>query len=146
MNPTDTPIPDYTDLVNDIHAVMREHENDARFDYFVDAYAAVLKARRVTRLDLYELLNAVTDFGRIDPDRHFTSLNSLIAVNNVNRVFAAMDYAAAFASSDYPLVIESRGLSAIDYTVTRLDSRKSADAKRERQHPSVPSYREYIAR
>jgi hypothetical protein len=146
MNSTTIPAPTFTELTNDIYAVMLAHRTDPRFDYFVDAFAAVMKSHRVTRLDLWELLNAVTDFGRVDDLDHFTDLNARIAITNVNRVFASMDAAAAFATTDYPLVIRDLGRDAFDFSVTAADDSEIVRIKHLRQTPSAPSYREYIAR
>jgi hypothetical protein len=146
MNSTTTPTPTFVDLTNDIYAVMLDHRTDPRFDYFVDAYAAVMHARRVTRIDLWELLNAVTDFGRVD-NPQMSTLNANIALNNLNRVFVNMDAASAFATTDYPLVIDANDEpDYYNFSVLAHDTAPMRDAKRARQTPSVPSYREYIAR
>jgi len=145
MNPnTATIIPTYTDLTNDIYAVMLAHRDDSRFHYFVDAFASVMKSDRVTRLDLYELLNAVTDYGRIDLDD--VPAIARDAVARLNRVYANMDRAAAFASTDYPLVITNdNDRDYYNYTVLPHDTDVMRDRKHARQRPSALSYREYIA-
>jgi hypothetical protein len=145
MNPT--PTPNFTDLTNDIYAVMREHLNDARFDYFVDLYCAVMKSHRVTRLDLHELLNAATDYGRIPDPSHFFDLNARIAYTNILRVYESMDRAAAFAALDFPLVVDLYDPNSDDnLSVHPADDDATRERKLARQTPAAPSYREYIAR
>lgn len=147
MTRTATPIPTYTELTKDIHALVLAHVDDARFDYFVDAYAAILKARRVTRIDLWELMNAATDYSRVDPFDALTDLNARIAWGSIARTYNAMDYAAAFSSTDAPLVIDANDdADYYNFSVLAHDTDPMRDAKRDRQRPSVPSYREYIAR
>jgi hypothetical protein len=137
MNPT----PNFTDLTNDIYLVMREHLNDARFPYFVDFYAAVMKSRRVTRIDLLELVNAVTDCSRItDPSRYF-DLNARIAYNNVVRVYESMNRAAVYTSPDFPLVVDLDGPNSGDnFSILHDDDSATRERKLARQMPVAPRY------
>lgn len=149
---TTIPIPSFDSLTNDIYDIMRAHRNaSATFNYLIDAYASIMKARKVTRIDLYHLLNAITDYNRFDPLDYVTDLNARVAIENVNRVFAAMDRAAAFAGEDdvtglcFPLVIESAGQTTVDYAVLSDDPDDARARKLAAQTPSIPSIREYYA-
>jgi hypothetical protein len=145
MNPT--PTPNFIDLTNDIYLVMREHLHDARFSYLVDLHAAVMKSRRVTRLDLFELINAVTDCSRIpDPSRHF-DLNARIAYSNILRVYESMDRAAVYTSLDFPLVIDLDDPNSDDnFSLRYGDDYATRERKLARQTPAASPYLEYIAR
>lgn len=143
MNPNaDTPT--FNELLLDIAAVALAHYDTPRFNYFHTSFAYIADAHRVNRLDLYELLNAVTDYGRIDLDD--VPAIARDAVARLNRVYANMDRAAAFASTDYPLVITNdNDRDYYNYTVLPHDTDVMRDRKHARQRPSALSYREYIA-
>jgi len=131
-----------TDIINAAYDISLAHDvdNPALATYVNDWRVAVTLAHRVTRIDLYELVNALADYDFFwHPSNDAESL--------VLSVYNDMDLAAAFASCDTPLVLPAdRLLDRFDYSCTPSDDDATRALKLARQTPAVPSYREYVAR
>jgi hypothetical protein len=96
---------------------------------------AITLAGQANRLDLYRLLVALSEGAPCYQARS-------AAGRLVQRTFFAMDEAAAFGSTAYPLVVAGdRRPDQYDYSVTVLDRQDAIDRKMERQAPCTPDPR-----